>query len=287
MGEGRGGQPRSSPTEVGHAVDCNSITFIGIGDARDNHKSRWGSSRRTRAGQVTNYIHPGIIDKGSSSMGEGRGFPPTPRSARTEVGHAIDCNSITFIGDAWDNNKSGWGNSSRGTRSGQVTNYIHPGIIDKGSSLMGGGIGGPPRSSKIEAGNVVDCKSIMPTGQVEDLPLPGSPREENDDIILSRSSKSWSIEGVLVKSKVYLAGNFNVNVNLSNLTEEIESSGGIVIEEIAGADIVVVGDQSKDEDIQSMSTNTSTPRIDLELLYKVMELEVSLIQGVCPHPRAN
>jgi hypothetical protein len=120
------------------------------------------------------------------------------------------------------------------------------------------------------------CKSIMPTGQVEDLPLPGSPREENDDIIISRGSKSWLIEGVIVKSKVYLAGNFNDNVNLSNLTEEIESSGGIVIDAITGADIVVVGDQSKDEDVQSMSTNTSTPRIDLELLYKVMKLEVPL-----------
>ena len=179
------------------------------------------------------------------------------------------------IGDAQDNNTSRWGNSRR-TRAGQITNYIHPGIIDKRSSLMGEGRGGPPRSSRIEAGNVVDCKSIMPTGQVEDLPLPGSPREENDDIILSRGSKSWLIEGVLVKSKVYLAGNFNVNVNLSNLTEEIESSGGIVIDAITGADIVVVGDQSKDEDVQSMPTNTSTPRIDLELLYKVMKLEVSL-----------
>jgi hypothetical protein len=62
---------------------------------------------------------------------------------------------------------------------------------------------------------------------------------------------------------------------LSDLTEEIESSGGIVIEGIAGEDIVVVGDQPRDEDIQSM-TNTSTPWTDLELLYKVMELEVSL-----------
>jgi hypothetical protein len=70
MGEGRGGPPRSSQTEVGHAIDCNSRTFIG--DARDNNISRWGSSRGTRAGQVTNYIHPGIIDKGSSLMGEGR-----------------------------------------------------------------------------------------------------------------------------------------------------------------------------------------------------------------------
>jgi hypothetical protein len=70
------------------------------------------------------------------------------------------------IGDAQDNNKSRWGNSRR-TRAGQITNYIHTGIIDKRSSLMGEGRGGPPRSSRIEAGNVVDCKSIMPTGQVE------------------------------------------------------------------------------------------------------------------------
>jgi hypothetical protein len=60
-----------------------------IGDARDNNISRWGSSRGTRAGQVTNYIHPGITDKGSSLMGEVRGGPP--RSSQTEVGHAIDC----------------------------------------------------------------------------------------------------------------------------------------------------------------------------------------------------
>ena len=98
-----------------------------------------------RAGQVTNYIRPGIIDKGSSLTVEGRGGPP--RSSRTEVGYAIDGNSITFIGDAQDNHKSRWG-SSRGTRAGQVTNNIHPRIIDKGSSLMGEGRGGVPRSSE-------------------------------------------------------------------------------------------------------------------------------------------
>ena len=79
---------------------------------------------------------------------------------------------------------------------------------------------------------------------------------------------------MLVKSKVYLAGNFNVN--LSNLTQKIELSGGIVINEIAGADIVVVGDQPRDEDIQSMS-KTITPWTDLDLLYKVMEMEESLL----------
>jgi hypothetical protein len=91
--------------------------------------------------------------------------------------------------------------------------------------------------------------------------LEGSRREDNDAIILSRRSKFKSIEGVLVKSKVYLAGNFNVN--LSNLTQKIELSGGKVINEIAGADIVVVGDQPRDEDIQSMS-KTITPWTDLE-----------------------
>lgn len=48
--------------------------------------------------------------------------------------------------------------------------------------------------------------------------IKGSQRENNDEniMILSRSSKFKSIEGVLVKSKIYLVGNFNVN--LSNLT---------------------------------------------------------------------
>ena len=32
------------------------------GDARDNNKSRWGNSRRMKAGLATNYIYPGIID---------------------------------------------------------------------------------------------------------------------------------------------------------------------------------------------------------------------------------
>lgn len=58
--------------------------------------------------------------------------------------------------------------------------------------------------------------------------------------------------------------------------KEIELSGGIVTKEIAGADIVLVGDQPRDEDIQSMS-KTSTPRTDLELLYKLMEMEESLL----------
>jgi len=53
--------------------------------------------------------------------------------------------------------------------------------------------------------------------QVENKSIEGSRREDNDDIILSRSSKFKSIEGVLVKSNVYLAGNFNVN--LSNVTK--------------------------------------------------------------------
>ena len=110
--------------------------------------------------------------------------------------------------------------------------------------------------------------------QVENKSIEGSRREDNDAIILSRRSKFKSIEGVLVKSKVYLAGNFNVN--LSNLTQKIELSGGIVINEIAGADIVVVGDQPRDEDIQSMS-KTITPWTDLDLLYKVMEMEESLL----------
>jgi hypothetical protein len=39
------------------------------------------------------------------------------------------------------------------------------------------------KSLRIEAGYVADCKSIRPTRQVEDLSLPGSPRDENDDII--------------------------------------------------------------------------------------------------------
>jgi hypothetical protein len=108
--------------------------------------------------------------------------------------------------------------------------------------------------------------------QVENKSIEGSRREDNDAIILSRRSKFKSIEGVLVKSKVYLAGNFNVN--LSNLTQKIELSG--VINEIAGADIVVVGDQPRDEDIQSMS-KTITPWTDLDLLYKVMEMEESLL----------
>ena len=53
--------------------------------------------------------------------------------------------------------------------------------------------------------------------QVENKSIEGSRREDNDDIILSRRSKFKSIEGVLVKSNVYLAGNFNVN--LSNVTK--------------------------------------------------------------------
>jgi len=110
--------------------------------------------------------------------------------------------------------------------------------------------------------------------QVENKSIEGSRREDNDAIILSRRCKFKSIEGMLVKSKVYLAGNFNVN--LSNLTQKIELSGGIVINEIAGADIIVVGDQPRDEDIQSMS-KTITPWTDLELLYKVMEMEESLL----------
>jgi len=38
----------------------------------------------------------------------------------------------------------------------------------------------------------------------------------------------------------------------------------------------VVGDQPRDEDIQSMS-KTITPWTDLELLYNVMEMEESLL----------
>jgi hypothetical protein len=119
----------------------------------------------------------------------------------------------------------------------------------------------------LDKGNVDNSLPLLL--QVENKSIEGIRQEDNDDILLSRSSKIKSIEGVLVKSKVYLAGNFNVN--LSNLTKEIELSGGIVTKEI-----VVVGDQPRDEDIQSMS-KTSTPWTDLELLYKVMEMEESLL----------
>jgi hypothetical protein len=162
--------------------------------------------------QATDSIGPtDNIHRGGMKAAE-----PSTQSAPTQK---MDDVRKKDTGDAWDNNKSRWGNS-RKKKAGQVANYIHPGIIDKGSSLRGEGIGGPPRSSRTEVGHTVDCNSIMPpinyyrdtleftTGQVEDLSTPGSPREENDDITLSRSSQSRSIEGVLVKSKVYLAGNF-------------------------------------------------------------------------------
>jgi hypothetical protein len=161
MGEGRGGPPRSSRTEAGHAVDCNSITCIG--DARDNNISRWGSSRGTRAGQVTNNIHPGIIDKEGSLTGEGRGDPP--RSSQTEVGHAVDCNSIMFIGDARDNNISRGDSSS--SKSKSVSKYGFPRRIPV-RRLMGEGRGGPPRSSRTEAGQAVDCNSITFIGDAGD-----------------------------------------------------------------------------------------------------------------------
>ena len=82
-----------------------------------------------------------------------------------------------------------------------------------------------------------------------------------------------SAAGALGQIRIYMAGTFNIKQY--ELIGDIKLGGGQVTSNIKEADLVVVGTDPKETEIEYLK-DTSTPQIQLELLYKVIDEEVPL-----------
>jgi BRCT domain type II-containing protein len=97
--------------------------------------------------------------------------------------------------------------------------------------------------------------------------------EDTEEISATSLMKCDSVEGVLGQSKIYTTGTFNINRH--EVDEEIKQGGGQVTSNIKTADLIVVGNNPGEREMEYLK-GRSIPQIDLELLYKVLQAEIPL-----------
>ena len=97
--------------------------------------------------------------------------------------------------------------------------------------------------------------------------------EDKDEDSANTSMDFEVAAGALGQIKIYMARTFNIK--RYELTGDINLGGGQVTSNIKEADLVVVGTDPKEKESEFLM-DTSTPQIQLELLYKIIDKEVPL-----------
>jgi hypothetical protein len=97
--------------------------------------------------------------------------------------------------------------------------------------------------------------------------------DDKHDTSANTSMECESTAGALGQIRIYMAGTFNIK--RYKLIGDIKLGGGQVTSNIKEADLVVVGTDPKETEIEYLK-DTLTPQIQLELLYKVIDAEVPL-----------
>jgi hypothetical protein len=138
------------------------------------------------------------------------------------------------------------------------------------------GIGSPARGTKTYKPTPTQELASMSTHSSSSLSIKAldlTLGEDTEEASSDSSMKCNSAEGGLGQIKIYTTGTFNMK--RQEMDEEIKRGGGQVTSNIKEANLVVVGTNPREGEMEYLISE-SIPYIDLELLFKVLQAEVSL-----------